>query len=166
MSIPSASYWAAREAKSAKASQALRGTVVRIGAKALPLVPGLPGVFFKNAGWPSLKTVEGLDTTDPRYEPAVIPHMPSTRDDSAASYTDTGNLRKVTEGIPTVFYSVLDLLSKLGFAGLLIWGHRSIDPARLGLKLRGYDNDVGAPGNGGPSDKSNPAARPAADPVV
>lgn len=87
---------------------ALRGAVVKIGAKALPLVPGLPGVFFKNAGWPSLRTVEGLDTTDARYEPAVIPHKPSTRDDSAASYTDPGSLRKATEGVPTVFYSVLD----------------------------------------------------------
>jgi bacteriorhodopsin len=30
------------------------------------------------------------------------------------------------------FYGVLDVLAKPGFGALLIWGHRGIDPARLG----------------------------------
>lgn len=35
-----------------------------------------------------------------------------------------------------VFYGVLDLLAKPGFGALLIWGHRNIDPADLGLNIR------------------------------
>lgn len=37
-----------------------------------------------------------------------------------------------------VFYGVLDLLAKPVFGALLIWGHRGIDPARLGSKLSHY----------------------------
>lgn len=35
-----------------------------------------------------------------------------------------------------IFYGILDLLAKPVFGALLIWGHRNIDPARLGLILR------------------------------
>jgi len=33
-----------------------------------------------------------------------------------------------------VFYGILDLFAKPVFGALLIWGHRGIDPARLGSK--------------------------------
>ena len=33
-----------------------------------------------------------------------------------------------------VFYGVLDILAKPVFGALLIWGHRGIDPGRLGSK--------------------------------
>ena len=31
-----------------------------------------------------------------------------------------------------VFYGILDILAKPVFGALLLWGHRNIDPARLG----------------------------------
>jgi bacteriorhodopsin len=39
-----------------------------------------------------------------------------------------------------VFYGVLDLLAKPVFGALLLWGHRNIDPATLGLHIRDYDD--------------------------
>ncbi|PSK34921.1 Opsin-1 [Elsinoe australis] len=36
------------------------------------------------------------------------------------------------------FYGVLDFLAKPVFGALLIWGHRNIDPARLGLHIHDY----------------------------
>ena len=36
------------------------------------------------------------------------------------------------------FYGILDLLAKPVFGALLIWGHRNIDPARLGLAIADY----------------------------
>ncbi|KAF1964699.1 family A G protein-coupled receptor-like protein [Bimuria novae-zelandiae CBS 107.79] len=39
-----------------------------------------------------------------------------------------------------VFYGVLDLLAKPVFGALLIWGHRNIEPSRLGLRIHDYDN--------------------------
>lgn len=41
-----------------------------------------------------------------------------------------------------VFYGVLDFLAKPIFGALLIWGHRNIDPARLGLAIKDYDGDA------------------------
>nr|POF05465.1 hypothetical protein CFP56_69491 [Quercus suber] len=38
-----------------------------------------------------------------------------------------------------VFYGILDLLAKPVFGGLLLFGHRGIDPARLGLHIHDYD---------------------------
>ncbi|KAF5670052.1 Hsp30 heat shock protein [Fusarium heterosporum] len=38
-----------------------------------------------------------------------------------------------------VFYGILDIFAKPVFGALLLWGHRNIDPARLGLRIR----DVG-----------------------
>ena len=43
-----------------------------------------------------------------------------------------------------IFYGVLDLLAKVGFAALLLLGHRKIDPAILGVKLRDYDDEIPA----------------------
>ncbi|KAF2727360.1 family A G protein-coupled receptor-like protein [Polyplosphaeria fusca] len=40
-----------------------------------------------------------------------------------------------------VFYGILDLLAKPVFGALLIWGHRNIDPARLGLAIKDYEDD-------------------------
>lgn len=39
-----------------------------------------------------------------------------------------------------VFYGVLDVLSKPVFGALLLWGHRNIDPNRLGINIRDYDD--------------------------
>lgn len=41
-----------------------------------------------------------------------------------------------------VFYSVLDFLAKPCFGALLIWGHRNIDPASIGMAIRDYDGDA------------------------
>jgi bacteriorhodopsin len=41
-----------------------------------------------------------------------------------------------------VFYGILDLLAKPVFGALLIWGHRNIDPARIGLAIHDYEGDV------------------------
>lgn len=38
-----------------------------------------------------------------------------------------------------IFYGILDLLAKPVFGALLIWGHRGIDPSRLGLYIHDYD---------------------------
>jgi len=38
------------------------------------------------------------------------------------------------------FYGTLDVLAKPVFGALLLWGHRNIDPARLGIHIRDYDN--------------------------
>ena len=37
-----------------------------------------------------------------------------------------------------VFYGILDICAKPIFGALLLWGHRNIDPARLGLQIRDY----------------------------
>lgn len=41
-----------------------------------------------------------------------------------------------------VFYGVLDILTKPVFGAMLIFGHRNIDPATLGLHIRDYDDDT------------------------
>jgi len=48
-----------------------------------------------------------------------------------------GNL--ISSDGEAVFYGILDLLAKPVFGALLIWGHRNIDPAVLGLHIRAYD---------------------------
>ncbi|KAF2651237.1 family A G protein-coupled receptor-like protein [Lophiostoma macrostomum CBS 122681] len=40
-----------------------------------------------------------------------------------------------------IFYSILDFFAKPVFGALLIWGHKDISPARLGLSIRDYDDD-------------------------
>ena len=50
-----------------------------------------------------------------------------------------GNL--IAPDSEAVFYGILDLLAKPVFGALLIWGHRGIDPARLGLRLVDYTGD-------------------------
>ncbi|MCJ1313541.1 ion channel activity [Agyrium rufum] len=51
-----------------------------------------------------------------------------------------------------VFYGILDVLAKPVFGALLLWGHRNIDPARLGLSIRDYE-DVSGRTNGGQTEK-------------
>lgn len=41
-----------------------------------------------------------------------------------------------------IFYSILDFLAKPIFGALLIWGHRNIDPASIGMSIRDYDGDA------------------------
>lgn len=40
-----------------------------------------------------------------------------------------------------VFYGILDIMAKPVFGALLLWGHRGIDPARLGLHIGDYSGD-------------------------
>ncbi|KAI9733420.1 MAG: ion channel activity [Cirrosporium novae-zelandiae] len=41
-----------------------------------------------------------------------------------------------------IFYGILDLLTKPVFGALLLWAHRGIDPARLGIHIRDYDEPI------------------------
>ena len=41
-----------------------------------------------------------------------------------------------------IFYGILDLIAKPVFGALLLFGHRNIDPARLGLRIRDVDERV------------------------
>lgn len=52
-----------------------------------------------------------------------------------------------------VFYGVLDIMAKPVFGALLLFGHRNIDPARLGLHIRDYDDKDFAVRNTGPGHK-------------
>jgi hypothetical protein len=51
-----------------------------------------------------------------------------------------GNL--ISPDSEAVFYGILDFLAKPCFGALLIWGHKGIDPARLGLAIKDYDGDA------------------------
>lgn len=55
-----------------------------------------------------------------------------------------------------VFYGVLDACAKPVFGALLIWGHRGIDPARLGLHIRDYDADPAVDGSTAGREKIRP----------
>ena len=52
----------------------------------------------------------------------------------------------ITSDSEAVFYGVLDLMAKPVFGALLLWGHRNIDPAALGLHIRDYDDIPGRTG--------------------
>lgn len=39
------------------------------------------------------------------------------------------------------FYGALDVCAKPIFGALLLWGHKGIDPARMGLRIRDFDDD-------------------------
>jgi Bacteriorhodopsin-like protein len=41
-----------------------------------------------------------------------------------------------------VFYGVLDILAKPVFGAILLFGHRNIDPAQIGLHIRDYDEAI------------------------
>ena len=40
-----------------------------------------------------------------------------------------------------VFYGILDIMAKPVFGALLLWGHRGISPARLGLQIRDFQGE-------------------------
>ena len=42
----------------------------------------------------------------------------------------------------SIFYGVLDILAKVGFAALLLYGHSKIDPRLMGVHLRDYDEPI------------------------
>ena len=48
----------------------------------------------------------------------------------------------ITPDSEAVFYGILDFLAKPIFGALLIWGHKDIDLARLGLSIKDYDGDA------------------------
>ena len=49
----------------------------------------------------------------------------------------------ISSDAEAVFYGILDLLAKPVFGAMLIFGHRNIDPARLGLYIHDYDEKDG-----------------------
>ncbi|KAF2435639.1 family A G protein-coupled receptor-like protein [Tothia fuscella] len=55
-----------------------------------------------------------------------------------------GNL--IAPDSEAAFYGVLDVLAKPVFGALLLFGHRNIDPSRLGLRIRDYDEDPAVTG--------------------
>ncbi|KAL8825424.1 MAG: hypothetical protein Q9191_004429 [Dirinaria sp. TL-2023a] len=62
-----------------------------------------------------------------------------------------------------IFYGILDLFAKPVFGALLLWGHRGIDPGRLGLHIRDYDEDPAIHGgvhSGAHGEKSTAAEPP------
>ncbi|KAL9053953.1 MAG: hypothetical protein Q9162_004443 [Coniocarpon cinnabarinum] len=56
-----------------------------------------------------------------------------------------------------VFYGILDLCAKPVFGALLLWGHRNIDPDRLGLRIRdSAETGLAAAEKGHPSGTHEP----------
>lgn len=53
--------------------------------------------------------------------------------------SEGGNV--ISSDSEAIFYGVLDIMAKPVFGALLLWGHRNIEPARLGLHIRDYDED-------------------------
>jgi hypothetical protein len=86
----------------------LRGFLVKFSAASLPIIPGLASIFYKNAGWPKLKDVEGAKEVGATYDPTVIPVRPGQSDEDPAVYTDPKLIPKPTSDLPTLFYSILD----------------------------------------------------------
>ena len=82
-----------------------------------------------------------------------------------------GNL--ISPDSEAVFYGVLDILAKPVFGAMLLFGHRNIDPATLGLHMRDYDDDINekrgahaATGHGNNGIVGGPAHHNAANPAV
>lgn len=44
----------------------------------------------------------------------------------------------------SIFYGILDILAKVGFAVILLYGHSKIDPSVMGCHLRDYDDPIPA----------------------
>lgn len=59
-----------------------------------------------------------------------------------ANLTNPASSNVIAPDSEAVFYGVLDFLAKPVFGALLLWGHRNIDPARLGLQIRDYNDDT------------------------
>jgi len=54
--------------------------------------------------------------------------------------SEGGNV--ISSDSEAVFYGVLDVLAKPLFGALLIFGHRNIDPALLGMHIRDYEDPI------------------------
>ncbi|KAF2436931.1 glutamyl-tRNA amidotransferas-like protein subunit A [Tothia fuscella] len=85
----------------------LRGLVVKLSAAILPRIPGLAGSFYKNAGWPKLKDVKGINGVGATYDPTVIP-VRKEHDEDPRVYTDLKNLPEGKAMGEGSFYSILD----------------------------------------------------------
>ncbi|TRX88788.1 hypothetical protein FHL15_010358 [Xylaria flabelliformis] len=66
-----------------------------------------------------------------------------------------------------IFYGILDVLAKIGFAGLLLWGHRKTSPRNIGRNIiepdqlfekHGQDDGVTSQSGGAPSNISGSTA--------
>ncbi|KAI9669017.1 MAG: ion channel activity [Alyxoria varia] len=55
----------------------------------------------------------------------------------------------------SAFYGILDVCAKPVFGALLLWGHRNIDPARLGLHISDYATDPAVDGSSHAQKESN-----------
>lgn len=66
-----------------------------------------------------------------------------------------------------VFYGILDILAKPVFGAMLLFGHRNIDPAVLGIHIRDYNQPpqhaeyVEKPSNASPNNGNNSVVEPA-----
>jgi hypothetical protein len=95
-------------AKKEPANPALRNLPLKIASAVLPHVPGLPGVFYKNAGWPTITKLGAIGDVDARYSPLVIP-TGAQETQLAGAYTDPMLYANVTEhSEKSAFYSVHD----------------------------------------------------------
>jgi len=54
--------------------------------------------------------------------------------------SEGGNV--ISSDSEAVFYGILDVLAKPLFGALLIFGHKNIDPAVLGLHIRDYEGPI------------------------
>lgn len=86
---------------------ALRGAVVKAGSIILPLIPGLPSLFYRNVGWSKLRYTEGIEDVDARYDPIVIPLRPSSERNNV-SYTDPAQLHLTPSRETWAFHSIAD----------------------------------------------------------
>jgi len=59
---------------------------------------------------------------------------------SSWGLSEGGNV--ISPDSEAAFYGALDVCAKPIFGALLLWGHRNIDPARLGLRIRDYDGPL------------------------
>ena len=48
--------------------------------------------------------------------------------------SEGGNV--ISSDSEAVFYGILDFLAKPCFGALLLWGHRNLEPSRLGINIR------------------------------
>lgn len=85
----------------------LRGAMVKTSAAMLPLIPGLPSVFYKNVGWSKLRHTEGIKDVGATYDPIVIPLRPRIQCNSV-SYTDPAQLKLTPSREAWAFHSIAD----------------------------------------------------------
>lgn len=85
----------------------LRGAAVKASSVMLPLIPGLPSLFFRKAGWSKLRHTEGLKDVNATYDPIVIPLRPRIQCNSV-SYTDPAQLQLRPSRRTWAFHSIGD----------------------------------------------------------